>query len=319
MFWDLTQPARPVRRAVVSTGVERASVVAFSRDMRTVAAAQSGRVTLRDVGDPTRPMTLAAFDVDGVANFATFSPDGKTLAIVTGNNKVTLWNLADRTRPARLVTFAGDSPVAFSPDGRTLAVEHDISMVALWNVSNRSAPARLSVVAGHPIGMGSMVFSPDGRTLATGSHDRTAMLWDVTERTRPHRLTTLTAHDVEVASVAFSPDGRTLATASRYRQTVMLWSIADQADPVRLGSFSLDAQPVNNVNSVVFSPDGRSLAVAGSQSWDTGSAVLWDFTELNNLRADPARQACAITGGGLTADEWSRYIPELPYQRTCPA
>ncbi|MDQ1647662.1 MAG: hypothetical protein QOJ50_3846 [Cryptosporangiaceae bacterium] len=45
---------------------------------------------------------------------------------------------------------------------------------------------------------------------------------------------------------------------------------------------------------------------------------LWDDAELNDLRANPAKHACAITGVGFTADEWGRYIPELPYQPTCP-
>jgi hypothetical protein len=30
-----------------------------------------------------------------------------------------------------------------------------------------------------------------------------------------------------------------------------------------------------------------------------------------------ARHACALSGRGLTADEWNRYIPELPYRATC--
>jgi hypothetical protein len=45
--------------------------------------------------------------------------------------------------------------------------------------------------------------------------------------------------------------------------------------------------------------------------------LAWDLIPLNQLRADPSRTACAIAGRGLSKDEWARYIPELPYRRTC--
>jgi hypothetical protein len=72
---------------------------------------------------------------------------------------------------------------------------------------------------------------------------------------------------------------------------------------------------------VAFSSDGRTVAAAGLVS--AGGRIntivsLWDYTELNDFRADPTKQACVITGRGLTAEEWASYIPELPYQSTCP-
>jgi hypothetical protein len=67
----------------------------------------------------------------------------------------------------------------------------------------------------------------------------------------------------------------------------------------------------------MFGRDGRTLAVGGT---DPRAAVtLWSYTQLNSLRADPARHACAITGRGLTAAEWARHVPEFPYRRTCRA
>ena len=66
---------------------------------------------------------------------------------------------------------------------------------------------------------------------------------------------------------------------------------------------------------LVFHPDGRRLATSGDP--DTTRAALWDHTALNRLRADPAAAACAITGGGFTAEEWEAYIPETPYRPTC--
>jgi hypothetical protein len=70
-------------------------------------------------------------------------------------------------------------------------------------------------------------------------------------------------------------------------------------------------------DALVFSPDGRTLAGGGPPN-HPGIVTIFDYTELNNVRADPTREACAITGGGLTRSQWVRYIPELPYQPTCP-
>ncbi len=44
---------------------------------------------------------------------------------------------------------------------------------------------------------------------------------------------------------------------------------------------------------------------------------LWDYSALTALRTDPAGHACAIAGRGLTAEEWARYVPELPYRGSC--
>jgi hypothetical protein len=47
--------------------------------------------------------------------------------------------------------------------------------------------------------------------------------------------------------------------------------------------------------------------------------ILWDLTALNDVLDHPVEQACRVTGGGLDRAEWTRYIPGLPYQDTCPA
>jgi WD40 repeat protein len=68
---------------------------------------------------------------------------------------------------------------------------------------------------------------------------------------------------------------------------------------------------------MMFSPDGRTLVTQGTD----GTSVLWDLTDLNQLRGHPMRRACSITGRGLSRDQWARYIPYspgLPYQETCP-
>jgi WD40 repeat protein len=318
--WNTADPAHPVRGADLALRGEAVRAVAFSPDRRTVAtAAESGTLTVADPRRPARGTTLAvAPEQVRATNAMAFSPDGRTLAVIAGPATLMLWDVADPARPALLSRSTGISPgtaMAFSPDGRTLATAaKDGPAVTLWNLADRSAPVRLATLVGHSEVVYALAFSPDGRTLASGGFDRTAMLWDVTDRARPRRLATLARHSLWVTSVAFSPDGRTLAVGGG-DAAVTLWDTADPAAPVALATVRTTAGA--QVSAVTFRRDGRTLAVTEQLVRLPATVTLWNLSKLNRLRADPAGYACAITGRGLTAAEWARFVPEVRYRRTC--
>jgi hypothetical protein len=62
---------------------------------------------------------------------------------------------------------------------------------------------------------------------------------------------------------------------------------------------------------LAFSADGNSLAGGLRRT-----AGVWDLADLNDLRRHATERACAVNGG-LTRDEWARYVTDVPYERTC--
>ena len=315
-FWDVTDPVRPKLRATAVVYPQGwVDVAAISPDGRTiVAGSYSGGLMMVDVTDPSAPEPFASLGLDAL-NAVVFSPDGKTLVIGDGNKRH-LWDMTDRTspKPVASLTLATSTPgtTVFSPDGRTLAVATNRS-VSLWDVTDRQAPAQLSTLVGHGGYVGTVRFSPDGRTVATGSSDRTAMLWDVTDRAKPHRLATLAGHGDQVGALVFGKDGKTLATGDN-GSWVTVWDVSQLSRPVRQARAQL--QLGHAPSQIDFSRDGAWLIVATAAAPDA-FIEFWNVAELNDLRADPARFGCTLVDGGLTAEEWARLIPELPYQSTC--
>jgi hypothetical protein len=105
-----------------------------------------------------------------------------------------------------------------------------------------------------------------------------------------------------IVSVAFSPDGRTIATGDD-AGAVRLWDAAN-GSPVG-GAFTGHS---SDVLALAFTPDGRGLLAVDDRG------ILKEHV-LDAGRA--AAALCARYGRGLTEAEWRRYVPEVPYRRTC--
>ena len=222
--------------------------------------------------------TATPTDPDGFMGIA-FSPDGKTLAASSENNRETaghidIWNLSSERSAAVLTTAAGGNLVngmAFSPkDASTLAVA-DLLGVDIWNLA-----ARHSSTYADPDGAAveDIAYAPNGTTLAECNFSGDVYLLDtVTGQWLPHSFTDPAAKQSnELIQVAFSPDGKTLA-ASDLAGNVYAWRLSGGAPLVIRGT------PANGyeTQTIAFSPGDGTLAVAlqgGVQLWDVATRKL---------------------------------------------
>ncbi|MBY8880689.1 caspase, EACC1-associated type [Actinacidiphila acidipaludis] len=312
--WDMSDRKLPRKAAHFTAHNGWVDALAFSPDGHTLAVSgEDGTTGLWDVHVPDAPNHIGSLPAqnDAVISLA-FDPKGHVLA--TGGDKVILWNLTDPGRPTQIASPAGHTAqiaaMAFSPDGRTLATGSYDSTTILWDVTDPAHYRRSATLSGHTNRVTTLAFSPDGRTLATGSVDTSVILWDVRDRERPRMAATpLLEHTGWVRSVAFSPDGHLLATAGNDERT-LLWDVTEPAQPHLLLQSRGHAAIIT---AVAFSADNRTLATGGGDHL----VYLDDLTEIIDARAHAVVRACSRAGRGLDRAEWDRYVPGLPYQRTC--
>ena len=201
-----------------------------------------------------------------------FSPDGKTLAVIDDWGKgVYLWNVTTGEHVAFL-PIGGIYSLSFSPDGETLAGAGHDGKIYLWDVGAQTVT---KVLLGHSNDEGryddvfSVSFSPDGETLASGGDDGTVRLWNVATG---GQIAIFTGHVGQVNRVSFGRDSKTLASISYQDGSVYMWDLA-----TRLPKFTISGyfgfQASDERQGAIFSPDGKTLASIGSGD---GAIHLWD-------------------------------------------
>jgi WD40 repeat protein len=300
---------KPLR--VLLDGDGRETVVAFSPDGKTLAAARGGRAVLLDRATGRVGATLLRPDA---IRAAAFSPDGHTLALGDWGGAVTLWEAPWAAPKAELAARQGAVwSLAFSPDGRTLAAGATRPEVVLWDVPGRRERRRL---AGHDNAVMAVAFSPDGKTLASASLDTSVRLWDpasgevVAYQERVLRF--FLGGELSPVALAYSPDGRRLAVGVSLLDADSLREV-DPSETVVAGGAAAAFSPGgrflardggesvvvlharsqrealrlrghdDDVTSLAFSPDGKALA-AGTEG---GAVLLWDVSGLPAVRDVP--------------------------------
>ena len=271
-LWNVTRPGHPTRLAVLPLGLPGALWGdAFSPDGRILASASTSGLILWNVADPARPRLLARLAATPIPQDnptpvplgigqgdLVFSPDGHTLASVSGADQITLWNVADPARATPIATLAGPgdyfTALAFSPNGNLLAGVTYQGSVLVFRLTGPAGPVRVAIrpglLAGARFRGGGPVptspcdcagdaayaagFTPDGSALTvvidrpdtslnTRARD-TVFTWHVARSGALSHLTT-TVRDVNDAQPALAPGGGIVAGGSLTGAEVHLWTL----------------------------------------------------------------------------------------------
>lgn len=197
---------------------------------------------------------------------ASWSADGKLLAVFDGRGKVTISDAVSgeviETIPAQILRSHA-AGVAFSPNGTHLAIGEEYGGLRLVDLKNRRS---IQIDTQTYCSVSALAFSPDSSLLVAGFGygDGTIKVWDA--RTGEARGQ-MRQHSGDVTALAFSKDGERLVSASA-DGTIRFWRVADRA---QLRSFQT---PGNGLTSLALLHGGTQFVTGGTE----GSICLWDET-----------------------------------------
>jgi WD40 repeat protein len=262
----------------------------------------------RDTSGPSVVLGL-----QGTASLA-LNADGTMLATGGGANdeRIRLWD------PQRGVQWGpdmrhGDEAVdvhAFSPRGDLLASSANSGAIVLWRVvPGADGTKRLESfnpdrkLVGHAGSVNAIAFFPDGKRMLSGGSDDTVRLWDVNSG-QPIGQPIVAAAGAE--AVAVSNDGKTIAAAGN--SGLQLW---DAATGQPLGDILVSDTALINV---AFNADGQFLAAID----EAGEVVTWSSLLWSDDSDVVTKHLCAVASRNLTLGEWQQFLPERPYEASCP-
>jgi WD40 repeat protein/serine/threonine protein kinase len=236
---------------------------------------------------------------DGKGFDLAFSPDGRLLAMPSGDNNDLIVGDASTGKVRRLhghsarilrLAFSRTGLLASASEDKTVKVWNTTTGQEIWTLRDHLGPVYavafspdgqlLASASGDQVNVWNtttrallwtlpasinpkvpvaLAFSPDGGRLAGPGADNTAKVWDLTSG---QEVATLRGHTGQVFSVAFTPDGRRLVTAG-WEGTAKVWDLTTGAVEVPTPQFSVDDLS-HAPWTVALSADGRQLAVAGS-------------------------------------------------------
>lgn len=312
-LWDVVDPAVPRRLGTIRSpepGILLNGEAALSADATLLAAGTAtGEVQLWDVRTPASPRLRSRISVSPtLIQQLAITADTRVLAVAADDGEVTVWDVADPADPQRRATLTDADDrvlaVAFSPDGRTLVAASADQSAYVYDVADPARPRLLTRLDDFGNFVHSVAFAPGGDTMAIGSDDETVRLYDLREPARPRLLgEPLAGPNGYVYSVTFTRDGSSVAAVAD--GVVWIW---DVADPSRAALTETLRVSEGALLAVAASPVADRIVAGGADripySWNTDSGEVAD-------------RLCELAGSELTADEWLRHVPGLPFAAPC--
>jgi WD40 repeat protein len=229
------------------------SCLAITADGKSIVAAESKAIVVRDFAGEEEPKTLKLPDADkrGVT-IAALSADGKTVAGAVGTD-IFIWDIVADKQVAKLVVGGGTNiqSLAVSPDGKSVASASHHTAARLWDVETAKEKATLTSKAQDTRlpSVGAIAWAPDGKVFATAEQDELRTWFGGSGKGK----TIFSGHKADVACVAFFPDGKMVVTGGEDK-TVNVWDCSE-------GAIKGTLKFTDGVKAVAVSPDGKLIAV----------------------------------------------------------
>ncbi|WP_433170850.1 protein kinase domain-containing protein [Actinoallomurus sp. CA-150999] len=314
---DIWDTATRTRRTSLTMPREHDQELAdtLSRDGTLLAAMRStGQIEVWNIRTGTRQASIKASSSFSPADRPpAFTPDGKTLITLDSFSVASVLRFWD-VRSGRLVAessgvkgglgFFGQDRILVSPDGRYVLSGPDQGRIQIPTGRRliRPGDSTIRIDDLRADGVGASVNYPDKLTM-----------WDTTTRQHLFDITVGTAF--QLSSPLFSPDGRLIADADD-AGNVQIWDL-ESRQPF--------GPPLTGFYVPPASPDPRIPLPAGfvaAMAYSADGSTLYSVDSLGRLHTYMIgtqrlqQQLCPQTGP-LSRAEWHRYIPDVPYRRTC--
>ncbi|MFL5340548.1 MAG: hypothetical protein ACJ8F7_10395, partial [Gemmataceae bacterium] len=257
-----------------TSGVE---CVAISADGAS-AATGSWDATVRTWNLKDGSVVRSITGLPGGANGLALSPDGKEIAVATGNSdsgqggQVTRFSLDNGNRLNIINHPQASRSVSYSADGQTLLSLGEERVILRTGLKQGMVRGQINAppsAADAPQIVLGVAYSRDGKQFAIAGENKKITVFTLPDK----HSRSWVGHDDVVAGLAFSPDGKTLASASHDR-TVKVWDLANWKAGQPTPPVKVLKGHTNWVFTVAYSHDGKKLATGGYDK----TARLWDLT-----------------------------------------
>ena len=233
--------------------------VFLSSNGRLLATVSYNTIRLLDVHN--QKDQIIKIDYRGIVDVS-FSPDGKTLAVVSYEWIIHLWDIdTGEVKDTINLHTVKISRLTYSPDGSTIVSWGHDGIIRFWDLTTKEL---VNTITGH-MGWWDFTLSPDGYNIIGYGGSKTIQLWDV--NTGKHQKS-LTGHKETIYSVDISPGGTTIASSSNDK-TIRLWNLNTGEVRKIMRGYR------NPVNKLRFNLNGHILATADRKHnirlWDTAS------------------------------------------------